>query len=617
MLSFRKIAHLLAKGALIGGALVQGYLQGASMLPVPEYAQEVYPYNVIGKVTAPDGSTATGFLVADRMVLTSASVFSGYLSSAEEPALSWIRAAGSAVQDEAATTTHWESYSGYETVSQIEGAASTGAMEKDLLLLIFDEPIDHGVTAVLNAENLSQSGYRKIIGYPYGRYLPGDPEALLMHATAAGEAVYANFGNVAGRLYHTGDLKSGRGAEGAPVFSYYDGLWSVDGVVVGYDVVNGGSLIVEIDTSVMDFLNTAISLYEAQVLVPEKENLVQDFNALPIGASELKLGYGQWCSIAPGADTDVHLLTVETPGSYTIESFGDYDVSGILFNSNLQLITDDDDSAGSVNYHMQVLLEPGTYYVRTIPFSAEVAGNYGISFVSDESTQLYADDGFTDGAVMNLSLNVAAQSYRIAKSGEQDVFQLIVSTPGHFILWTTGDLDMKATLFAPADGLNTLDGATIIATEDDAPGMGSNALLDAFLPIGTYLVVLEASNSGEFGPYNLNTHFRNSLLTAVPLEDGNGCIAAATLMTPGVRIESDIQTDSELDFYRIDLDQLTQLQLTITGVAPVAYLIYDSSFNLVAGSEVEEYVHTIDQQLSAGRYYLMVTSDEETTYVIE
>ena len=615
MLSFRKIAAWIANISALGSIFAGVNVYGSSMLPVSDYAQNVYPCNVVGQISSPDGQFATGVLVADRVVLTSASVFYDYLSTTEEPQLTWTAIAGSTNEGEAVTTTHLEIYPGYDTAAEFEGSASINAMQRDLMLLVFDEAIDDGVTAVLNVQNLSEPAYRKIVGYPYDRYLPGNSQRQVMHVTGAGEAVFANFGNVGGRIYHTGDLKSGRGAEGAPVFSYYDGLWSVDGIVVGYDVVNGGSLIVEFNTNVADFITNVINENEALVLAPDPETIIQDFNVLHAGASELKLGYGQWCSIAPDGDSDFHVLTVQEAGNYSIKSFGDFDVAGVLYNSILQNITDDDDSEGSVNYHIQVWLEPGTYYVKTTPFSTEVAGVYGLSFVSDDIIETNADDGFGESAIMNLGLDAVDLAYRIATSGQQDVFQVTISTPGHFVLWTTGDLDVKATLFQ-SNRFN-VETTAAIATEDDAPGMGSNALLDAFLPVGTYRVVIEARNSGEFGPYRLYTHFNGSSLISFPADDNNGSFAAATPMTPGTRVESDIEIDSEMDFYRIDLAQASPLQLTITGEAPIAYLLYDSTYNLVSGSEVEDYTYSLDEQLGAGHYYLIVTSDEETLYTIE
>ena len=606
----------MAVVSLLGGMFAGANMYGSGMAPVSDYAQDVYPCNIVGQVSSSDGQLATGVLIADRIVLTSASVFSDYLQTAEEPVLTWIVRAGSVNQGEAVSTAHFEIYPGYDTAVESEGPASIHAMQRDLLLLVFDEAIDDGVTAIMNIQNLSESAYRKVVGYPYDRYLPTDPQRLRMHVTGAGESTFTNFGNVGGRVYHTGDLKTGRGAEGAPVFSYYDGLWSMDGFIVGHDLVNGGSLAVELNTNLADFITNVIEANEAQILAPDPETLVQDDNVLLAGASPLQLGYGQWCSIAPDGDTDVHMLTVQETGNYSIESFGSFDVAGILLNGNNQIITDDDDSAGSVNYHMQVLLEPGTYYVKTKPFSTEVSGDYGLSFIRDDAVQVYTDDGFSDYAVMDLGLTVVNQLYRIATSGEQDQFQITISTPGHFVLWTTGELDVRATLYE-SNSLISSNTAAVIATDDDAPGLGSNALLDAFLPVGTYRVVIEASNSGEFGPYRLFTHFRSSSLVSVPAADGNGSFASARPLTPGTQVASAIEDDSELDFYRIDLEQASPLQLSITGEAPIAYLLYDSAYNLVSGSEVEDYSYSVDEQLGAGRYYLIVTSDEETLYVIE
>lgn len=592
------------------------------MLPIPSVAYDFYPYNTIGKVTAPDGSVATGSVIANKLILTSASAFYPYIKEAGEGAvLTWRSSVGASESSRQVSVSTWVFFPGFKSEYESSESNSSGVKQKDLLILVLDEEIKDTVAAIINTENLSENAYRKVIGYAVDRYLPGDDNLLKMHATRAGEAVFTRFGNVSGRLFHTGDLKS-QGAQGAPLYSFYDGAWSIDGFVVGHDVTNGGSFVLKADASVHDFIDNAVSKYAAEVSYPLEVDRAKDVNASYQGANVLELGFGTGCSIAPieVADTDFHLLTIPTTGNYTIESFGNIDVSGILFNDVNQKIIDDDDSAGSVNYRIKVLLDAGEYYLKTNPYSTEVIGEYGISFTHDDSSETFEDDGFSGSSIMDLTLNVTDGKYRISESGEEDTFRVIVSTAGHFILWTEGSLDVSAKLFIPNPGVtapvaeNQIQ--SMIAVNDDAPGKGSGVLLDAFLPVGEYLVAIRARNAGEFGSYELSNRFHSSQIESgiTAIEEG---LANAIDFHIGEFVGTELKGFGGCDFYRFDVNRSIDVNFSLSAQSPIVVLLYDSDFNLIMDSESENVLQQVDQNLKAGRYYMIIASGEETAYTIE
>ena len=495
------------------------------------------------------------------------------------------------------------------------------------MLLELEDQFVSDPNALMNLENLGSESYRMVVGYAGDLYDEDDSGRSELHATGGGEAVETSFGRVEGRLYHTGDLKASIEASGAPIFSFYDGLWSIDGIVVMNDGVEGTCNVLQVDGGLADFVGTVINDSIAAVVVPELNLINQDANGDRKFAMPLEVGYGSLFSIAPQADADYHKFRINESGNYTIESFGGLDVNGTLLNSSGQLIIDDDDSAGSVNYRINVALKPGDYYLWTKPNSTEISGVYGISLENDDASfSGFSDNGINGNTVLDLGSNVDSAAYHLSTSGEVDTFRIVVSSPGHLIIKTGGALDLmakvfsaKAGTFAPFD-LAKID--TLWDLNDDFSGMGGNSVLDQFLPVGEYVVSIEASNSGEFGPYSLSSVFYQESLPIRDFDDNTNGFASAIEWTPGEKVSSEFDGAGDRDTYKFEIDSTTTTSTTAVSISvkcgtDVAWYLFDKELNRIAFSGTAEVDPVIEQELESGIYYLVLAGFSEESYTLQ
>lgn len=620
---FQSISNILKSSFMGLVTLACTGLYGSGMYPIAQDVSGKYPFEAVGKVVTDSGVSSTGTLIADNLVITQAGAFLSELSSAEiQPDhFRWITSSSVTGLEVSQEVVAVYTYQDYPSVAVENGVESISALERDLMVLQLAKPLGSTPSALINVGNIETTGYRMIVGYASDLYSSTDTRFNVLHATGAGEAVNSEFGQVKGRLFHTGDLKASESAAGSPVFAYYDGAWSVDGFVVKNDVVDGSCYVLGIDSSVAEFITSLIEVSGGTVILPTS-SVIQDLNNDLVNATVLNIGYGRLFSIAPEADADFHKFEVVQAGNYMIESFGLLDVNATLLNSTGQFMIEDDDSAGSVNYRINVFLKAGKYYLLTKPYTNLVSGDYGISLIHQEaSTSVYADDGLASGTVVELGTESLSTLYHLAGSGEVDTFHLVVTNPGQFILKSSGDLDVKSKLFSvtatEAIPNQTSEIETIFDENDDFPGLVGNTVLDAFLPVGEYYVTLKARDSGEFGPYSIQTHFYRETLPVVDSDDGCGSLATAINWTPGKKVVGDFDVAGDRDTYKFTIAEAAAVSVQILSSTDVLWNLYDSNLNRIASSGKAVVNPLIEQTLASGTYYLVVAGFSETSYSIK
>jgi hypothetical protein len=85
-------------------------------------------------------------------------------------------------------------------------------------------------------------------------------------------------------------------------------------------------------------------------------------------------------SIVRAGDIDYFIIDLPSAGTLTLQSTGGTDVTGFLFDSNLnQIDTNDDISGTNLNFRMQDTLSAGRYYLAINGYDVTVRGDYGIT----------------------------------------------------------------------------------------------------------------------------------------------------------------------------------------------------------------------------------------------
>lgn len=123
-----------------------------------------------------------------------------------------------------------------------------------------------------------------------------------------------------------------------------------------------------LDDIVTDCWDTIEEIFED--LFPSAKNLDVD-NASRAGG------------ISEEGEEDYYKFTVTKKDDYVIETTGDTDVCGILYNKYGVMIDEDDDSGDGRNFKIEKYLRPGTYYVKVYGYKHKKIGRYLIKVYSD------------------------------------------------------------------------------------------------------------------------------------------------------------------------------------------------------------------------------------------
>ena len=243
-------------------------------------------------------------------------------------------------------------------------------------------------------------------------------------------------------------------------------------------------------------------------------------------------------------------------------------------------------------------------------------------FQNSEATDpTYLDEGINAASLIELPSQSTLGLYHLENPGELDAFRLFVSAPGHFIMKTSGEMDLKSKIFTTVSGaLPPYDSSEIGQLwdqNDDFPGLEGNTVLDVFLPVGEYVVTLEASNSGEYGAYRLSTNFYNETLPVVDAGDASGGFSTAVDWVPGEKITGRFDLAGDRDTFKFTLASTSQISVQVSCLTDVVWYLFDADLNQLATSGVAKVDPVIEETLAGGTYYLVLAAFSEQQYSLK
>ncbi|MCZ6862127.1 MAG: tyrosinase family protein [Alphaproteobacteria bacterium] len=183
--------------------------------------------------------------------------------------------------------------------------------------------------------------------------------------------------------------------------------------------------------------------------------------------------------IAEGGEVDVYRFTVHTPGRHTIETEGATDVVMGLFgpDDRNDLVTQNDDGGQGLNARISRRLTAGTYHIEVRHYAPIGIGRYRISVRTDTvPTELEVDGP-------EIQANIGA-------ANESDLYTFRTTTPGIYMIETSGLIDTYLTLYGP-------DNDTTVIAQDDDGGPGLLSRIEQPLGAGRYYV--RARHYSPFG----------------------------------------------------------------------------------------------------------------------
>jgi hypothetical protein len=590
-------------GVLVVGASIPKSVSSSS--------SQSEPLNSIGRITDDQGNIiATGTLVASRVVLSSASEF---VSVDGDPVaadtLRWTSGSGASV---GVSSLVW--FDEYTSNVQRFGFDSPQTRENAALLLILAEEASTTPSLQISVSSLSTEAYRAIVGYSTAQF-SGDSQRSQLRATGAGELTYTRFGSVSSGVYHTGDLKWGFGSEGSPVLTLKDGSWQIEGIVIDGSLSGNDAIVLGIDGGLSNFIEQGISDSGSSVSGADSDGSSVDFNGSRETAVPLVVNKGMRGSIAPGSDLDYYELSISREANYRIESVGDIDIKGELRNAQMQLIAQDDDSGGSVNFRIEALLEAGTYYLVISPFSSSLTGDYGVGVRNMDLTVASDDQGFASSDIIPLQLGNTG-NFRLSGVGEMDTFSVVVDQPGHLVIESGGGLDLVGRIFTPNSGgnapFNDSEISQLFASQDNHLEGDGNTMLDAFVSPGEYLISISAASGFEFGDYQLSTSLKGTSLASFVNANSYQGLQSGIEVESGGSVSQDLEAGSAAVFV-FDMSLNGQLDVGIASGSQVSFIAYDASMNELSASETALTEHTIALSTTSNWVYLVIVAESSTS----
>ena len=182
-------------------------------------------------------------------------------------------------------------------------------------------------------------------------------------------------------------------------------------------------------------------------------------------------------------DVDVFRLDLEGRAEVEMRSSGQLDTRGTLYDSDRNVLAEDDDAGSGLNFRIVRTLDGGVYYV-------EVASDFDIGdYKMTARIRRQGDDhGDTSDASTYLPLGVRTTG-RIAPAEDTDVFRIDVREATGLRVGSAG----------PADTVGELRNSDdrVLAWRDDG-GHGENFRIEQHVAPGTYYVHVTARAAGSF-----------------------------------------------------------------------------------------------------------------------
>jgi hypothetical protein len=289
---------------------------------------------------------------------------------------------------------------------------------------------------------------------------------------------------------------------------------------------------------------------------------------------QLREGEEQWFSVR----------TTES-GFVTVETSGITDTYLEAYDSNRNLIGENDDGGEDANAKLEILAEAGqTYLFKLRAYEEDESGPYSIraSFEAFSRERELRPGTWVSGHL---------------GGGENHLYSFRPTAPGSVVVETTGNLDTILRAYELSQGN--------IGFDDDS-GEDYNARLEVFVEAGKkYLFRLGCYDAQESGTYSVRATFE-----AVPPDtERNTERSRAVPIKLGEAVQVFFRAPSESRWYRYDIPRAgTTFIVQTRGNTDTYVALYDARGNMIAEDDDsgEDYNAYISERVNSGTVYIEV-----------
>ena len=308
-----------------------------------------------------------------------------------------------------------------------------------------------------------------------------------------------------------------------------------------------------------------------------------------------------------GNDTDYFRFVLPARDTVTMESSGELDTIGTLFEASGSRIVQDDDGAGYPNFRIQRTLDAGTYYVRVHSYQT-ATGRYTLHLRTGDDGGGGGDGGDDHGNTRSAATLVALPSTTsgvIDPGNDTDYFRIVLSAKGTVVMESSGELDTIGTLF-DASGSR-------IVQDDDSAGY-PNFRIERTLDAGTYYVRVHSYQTAT-GAYALHLRTGDGGDGGGGGDDHGNTRSAATLVALPSTTSGVIDPGNDTDYFRFVLSARGTVVMESSGELDTIGTLFDArGTRIVQDDDGAGYPNfRIERTLDQGTYYVRVHSFRTTT----
>ena len=312
-------------------------------------------------------------------------------------------------------------------------------------------------------------------------------------------------------------------------------------------------------------------------------------------ASPLEIGTAVSGRIEHASDVDYFRVELSEPTLAAIYTTGSLDTLGSLRDSANAKLAGDDDGGEGLNFQIEAILDAGIHYVRVESYH-DVEGSYTLHV--ERRTGNGAPGGLpppspgddhgnepSQATPLPIGTSVAGQ---IEQSDDVDYFRLELSEPTKVEIFTTGSL--LGSLLTTSSLRDSTNGELV--------GEGPNFGIVTNLQAGIYYVRV-TSLLGIPHAYRLHAG----------VDHGDEPSQAAPLAF-GTAVDARIGGLGDVDYFRLDLSEPTEVEIFTTGDLDTTGSLRDSADGELAADddEGEGSNFRIVANLQAGIFYVRVAS---------
>ena len=301
-------------------------------------------------------------------------------------------------------------------------------------------------------------------------------------------------------------------------------------------------------------------------------------------AQELRFGVAVSGNL--GSGEEIWYIVRATENCFiTVETTGNTDTYLEVYDSQRNLLMDDDDGGSDYNAKIEMLAARGSSYLVKLSAYSYESGPFRIM---SSYTPLSNAVELRLGTALSGNLS----------PGQKLLYSIRTTDAGLYTVETTGDTDTY---------MDAYDSSfTHIGYNDDG-GSSYNARIEIFAEANkTYYLVLRGYDSSESGQYRIFSSFENVTIA----DTNNTTRSAAAVLSLGEAIPVFFTASDQSRWYVYQVSRSLTFTVQTRGNMDTILYLYDSNGNLLDENDDysdESYNAQISMRLSAGTYYIEVT----------